>query len=540
MNIRTGIRKLTLFFVALFLALSAGLVYWQVMVADQVAANIHNGRPCLESNAPQRGRILDRNGVVLAESTIQGSCGKVRHYTDPSLAGLIGYYAGINYPATGLEAQFDDILSGRAGLTAMNNIVNRTLHRPPVGDDIYLTIDERIQQSVVKHFDDPIPIVPGETFRTDRGSVIVSDPHTGELLAMLSRPSYDPNKLVQGLMKGDEAYYNSLVHDRNQPLLERPIQQLYSPGSTFKTVTLLAGLDSGKTTLNEAFDQEHARGPVTVGSADETERFGPNGNNIDGYTIHFPVTTEYGFVHSDNIIYAQIGANTGTSTWLDYTKRFYIGQQVTIDGLPVVTSKVQDDDQPLKVNRLAENAFGQGADNISPFQMSLVDNIVANDGQLMQPALISKVVDPSSNATVQSFSQKPLGSQQVSQQTAISVRKAMYGVVRCGSGSIISQLFTSQWNIIGKTGTAEVGGGLPAHSWMITQAPYSVDTQGVLPALTIVAMKENGGEGGSVVGPMISSIYNDIFSNGYVKPQTPPPNDRAYCCNSGMLQIGCA
>ncbi|TMC18784.1 MAG: penicillin-binding protein 2 [Chloroflexi bacterium] len=545
MNIRTGIRKLTLLFVGLFIALSAGLVYWQVVVGDQVAANIHNGRPCLYSNAPQRGRIRDRNGVVLAESITKASCGNIRHYTDPSLAGLIGYYAGINYPATGLESQFDDILSGRAGLTAMSNVVNRTLHRPPVGDDIYLTIDERIQQSVAKHFDDPINIIPGETFRTDRGSVVVSDPHTGEILAMLSRPSYDPNKLVQTLMKGELSYYNSLAQNPHQPLVERPIQALYSPGSTFKTVTLLAGLDSGKTTLNEQFDRDHARGPVTLGTGDETEMFGPNGNNIDGYTMRFPITTEYGFVHSDNIIFAQIGARTGVDTWLDYTNRFFVGQQVKIDGLPVVVSKVQDTNkqgevQRLKVNRLAENAFGQGADSISAFQMSLIDNVVANDGQLMQPALISKVVDPASKSTIQSFSSKTLGSQQVSQQTAISARKAMYGVVRCGSGSIVSQLFGSQWSIIGKTGTAEVGGGLPAHSWMITQAPYSVESSGQLPAVTIVAMKENGGEGGATVGPMIAAIYNDIFSNNYVKPQIPPANDtRTYCCSTGMLQIGC-
>jgi len=539
MNIRTGIHKLMLFFVALFLALSVGLVYWQVVVADQVAANIHNNRPYLCANSPQRGRILDRNGVVLAESITQDTCSYVRHYTDPSLAGLIGYYVGLRYPPTGIESQFDDILSGRAGLTAMSNIVNKTLHRPPVGDDIYLTIDARIQRSVAKHFDDPIDIVPGKTFVTDRGSVVVSNPHTGEILAMLSRPTYDPNKVVQTLMKGDESYYNSLVQDPKQPLLERPIQQLYSPGSTYKTVTLMAGLDSGKATLNDPYDREKALGPIFYTG----EKFGPIGNNIDGYTFRFPVTTEYAFVHSDNIIFAQIGVKTGAETWLDYNKRFFVGEQVKIDGLlPVVVSKVQNTKKPLEqnANALAANAFGQGTNSISPFQMSLINNIVANDGQLMQPAIISKIVDPTNKSTIQSFSSKTLGSQQISSQTATSVRRAMYGVVRCGSGSIISEKYGQQWNIIGKTGTAEIDGIQPAHSWMITQAPYSVESQGVPPAVTIVAMKENGGEGGAVVGPMIADVYNDIFSNGYVKASRPPQTDtREYCCNSGMLQVGC-
>lgn len=127
----------------------------------------------------------------------------------------------------------------------------------------------------------------------------------------------------------------------------------------------------------------------------------------------------------------------------------------------------------------------------------------------------------------------------MSSQTAAQVRQAMFGVVRCGSGSIVSQLFTSSAGIIGKTGTAELGNNLPAHSWMITQAPYSVSNPTQLPALTIVAMKENGGEGGATVGPMIASIYNDIFANNYVKTTLPPPPDANYCCQTGLLQRGC-
>lgn len=124
-------------------------------------------------------------------------------------------------------------------------------------------------------------------------------------------------------------------------------------------------------------------------------------------------------------------------------------------------------------------------------------------------------------------------------QTAIQVRQAMFGVVRCGSGSIVSQLFTSSAGIIGKTGTAELGGGKAAHSWMITQAPYAVSNPTQLPALTIIAMKENGGEGGAVVGPMIAAMYNDIFSNNYVKAQLPSTPDANYCCQTGLLQRGC-
>src|SRR2546426_2005148 len=112
MNITSNIRKLTRLFIVLFLALSGGLVYWQVVVAQQVASNVHNGRQCLQDAAPVRGRIFDRNGLLLAESVPVGGqlhgldgkpipgappaksgfCGYLRHYNDPSLAGVIGYY----------------------------------------------------------------------------------------------------------------------------------------------------------------------------------------------------------------------------------------------------------------------------------------------------------------------------------------------------------------------------------------------------------------------------------------------------------------
>ena len=314
MDINASIRKLTLIFITLFIGLSAGLVYWQVVVAQQVTSNPHNSRPYLNSNAPVRGKIFDRNGVLLADSQRAANGGFVRHYYDPSLAGLIGYYVP-NYPATGIEATYDDYLSGRKGLTALDNTINRTLHRPPVGDNIYLTIDERIQKIVNQDFDTPITIDNVNTFQSDRGSVIVTDPHTGEVLAMLSRPYFDPNKMVSTLSTGDLSYYNGLAKDRTADALrERPIQSVYIPGSTYKTMTLVAGLDSGATTLDTPFTKEQALGPVNYNG----HNIGPTGNNIDGYTFRFPVTTEYGFSHSDNIIYAQIGVKTGAQTWLDY------------------------------------------------------------------------------------------------------------------------------------------------------------------------------------------------------------------------------
>ena len=586
MNISTSIRRLTYLFIILFVALSAGLVYWQAVAAQQVTLNTYStfSRRCSSDNAPIRGRIFDRNGVLLAYSKPSPNptlCGYQRVYTKDaqSLEGIIGYYISPLFGSTGIENQFNRYLNGQLGSTGLNNTIKKILHLPPVGDDIYLTIDVRIQKIVDQSFDISAPIDNNTVFQTDRGSVIVSDPHTGEILAMLSRPGYDANCVVSCSLaqlrndfaaKGYDAttidpncekqftcnliYFNQLERDPKQPLLERPIDSCYVPGSTYKTMTLLAGLDSGSSHLDDKFynfngfnppQYPQAVGPVSIGDGFDKEKFGPVGNNIEGYTFTFPVDLRYGYAHSDNIIFAQVGAKAGVNTWLNYNRQLYVEKQIPFD-LPVHVSTVTPQKQLCPLNapaetttnlkQIAENAFGQGVDFITPMQMSLIDNVIANNGHLMRPTLISKIEDP--NQTVlQSFNPQELG-RPISDTTAIQVRDAMYGVVQCGSGSLsLVKLTGSPWSVIGKTGTAQVDntGKTPAQSWFITQAPY-VFQSGQMPRITIVAMKEHGGEGAYANGPMLRAIYDTIFTQ-VIKdvPQSQAP-DQNFCGNTGLLQ----
>lgn len=586
MNISTSIRKLTNLFIILFVVLSGGLVYWQVVVAQQVTTNKYSTftRHCLSDSAPMRGRIFDRNGVLLAYSKPSSNpalCGYQRFYTEPSLAGLIGYYISPLYGSAGIEQEYDGYLSGRNGLTGLNNTINQTLHVPPTGDDLYLTIDVRIQQIVAKYVQNDPALYPPDNingFKTDRSSVIVTDPHTGEILAMVSTPGYNPNRIAAG----DLNYFHQVQTDAEQPLLERPLQAHYVPGSTYKTLTLMAALDSGAWQLNSQFDKDHALGPVTIGPANDStsascingpaidcnqgggsavpygqqscivippancgdgqETIGLNdvGNNICPppplfcYTHHYPVDVQYGFVHSDNIIYAQIGAQLGAQTWLKYNQAFYVGQPPPFD-LPVAASSVLPPGaKTLTAAQLGEDSFGQGKDFVTPFQMSLYDDAVANHGDLMRPWLAMKIVDPN-GAIVQSFSSQDLGAK-ISADAATQVRQAMYGVVECGSGSLEAKLIDSPWAIMAKTGTGEIGNGKPAEGWLLTQAPYN-ETQE--PALTIVLMRENGGEGAYLNGPIAADIYNAIFTNHSILTQdsitvpTPRPSDpNTYCYQS--------
>ena len=531
-----------------------------------------------------RGRILDRNGIVLAKSIPSKNptlCGYQRVYTPAaqSLEGVIGYYISPLFGSTGIEKQFDAYLNGQLGSTGLNNTIKKILHNPPVGDDIYLTIDSRIQKIINQSFDITVPVDGVVVFQPKGGSIIVSDPRTGEILAMLSRPGYDANCVVSCTLtqlkadfaaKGYDAtaidpnceqhfscnliYFNQLERDPSQPLLERPIDSCYIPGSTYKTMTLLAGLDSGTSHLDDKYynfngfnppQYPQALGPVRIGDGFDKETFGPVGNNIGGYTYTYPVNLLYGYTHSDNIIFAQTGAKAGVNTWLTYNRKLYVEKQIPFD-LPVHVSTVTPQKQlcplnapaqtPTSLKQVAENSFGQGVDFITPMQMALMNNTVANNGHLMRPTLISKIVDP--NQTVlQSFNPQELGTP-ISDTTAQQVRDAMYGVVRCGSGSLSQvQLTGSQWSIIGKTGTAQVDntGKTPAQSWFITQAPY-VFQSNQIPRITIVAMKEHAGEGAFANGPMLRSIYDRIFTEVMKDvPQSQPPGQN-FCLNTGLYQ----
>jgi penicillin-binding protein A len=604
-NISSSIRRLTYLFIILFVGLSAGLVYWQVVAAQQVASNTFStfSRQCSNDNAPIRGHIFDRNGVLLAYSKPSNNptlCGYQRVYTKDaqSLEGVIGYYISPLFGSTGIEKQFDAYLNGQVGSTGLNNTIKKILHVPPVGDDIYLTIDARIQKIVNQSFDITSPVDNITVFQPKGGSVIVSDPHTGEILAMLSRPGYDANCIVSCtptqlrddfVSKGYAAnigciapctldqfktalqnsgynpnfeqciscnliYFNQLERDPQQPLLERPIDSCYVPGSTYKTMTLMAGLDSGSSHLDDKYynfngfnppQYPQALGPVLIGDGFNKEKFGPVGNNIGGYTYTYPVNLLYGYTHSDNIIFAQAGAKAGVNTWLNYNRALYVEKQIPFD-LPVRVSTVTPQrnlcpitapaETTTSLKQVAENSFGQGVDFITPMQMALINNAVANNGHLMRPTLISKIVDP--NQTIlQSFNPQELGTP-ISDTTAEHVRDAMYGVIQCGSGSLsLVQLTGSPWSVIGKTGTAQTDntGKTPAQSWFITQAPY-VYQSNQLPRITIVAMKEHGGEGAFVNGPMLRAIYDSIFTQVIKDVPQPPPPDPNFCFKTGLLQ----
>jgi peptidoglycan glycosyltransferase len=504
------IRRLLTTFLVIFLLLSGVAAY--IQITNQVffggpvlAQGQYDPRTCPPYDAPVRGTIYDRNGVRLAwtEQDPNVKCGYRRKY-DPrvatsGLAPLLGYYSS-RVGTAGVEASFNDQLAGIIHGQTAQDVVDKLLHRPRHGQDVYLTIDLNLQIAASKYYDNSylsgrVCQAPGSH---PPGAMVVENPNTGEILAMVSKPSYDPNQI------DDENYWHQLQTDPRHPLLNRAAQGLYVPGSSFKTLTLLAALDAGKATLSDQFTKEEAVNYVANGRPISWDDY------LQGEWsfLNFPITLEQGYAYSDNVIFAREAANVGADTWLDYVSRFGIlvpGKDVKSIAFDAPSTQSQafsrkpsDFDGAL----LAESGFGQGELQISPLTNAVITSAIAANGQIHSPhvLLTAATFGTKPQDAISSASPSTDGTQIVSADAAARVRQAMWAVSDYGtahtapnpdSGIRIDQSPVKEG---GKTGTAQLESGSP-HAWWTSLAPDDQAPGGGPAKMAVVVMKEHSGEG---------------------------------------------
>jgi peptidoglycan glycosyltransferase len=518
--IEVQIRHMMNVFIVLFVVVTAVLVFWQVGQAQSLSNSPY--KICIANEQPVRGTIYDRNGVKLAYSVKNPNypCGWQRIYTDPTLSPVLGYFS-YQYGATGIEEYYNDVLTGQNpspndAAAQETQFINGLVHEPVYGSDIYLSIDEKIQQEVEKAFNDdagcgvPSPI----------GAIIVQDPQTGQILAMVSNPYFDPNKISDptpapdnpNLTVGQE-YWQQINSDPTLPLLNRALQGRYAPGSTFKVVTLIAGLDSGQFTLDSSFtsDEVHnfsVNGFVVHNDPGDPDNFGPT----------YPMDLTHAFAYSVNVVFARVGVQIGAQVEQDYASRFYLSTPDNIQQMPIDISNVPPSylyvRTPLTDGpNLAATAYGQGEQFLNPMTLALVGDAVANNGVLVDPHFLLKIVPHGESATSVPVA-GPAGSHQVfSAQTAQQVQTAMradvdYGTIgSTGNGPGIRDIMNLPENIRAKTGTAQTQ---QAHSLTsiisIGSNPFNAGPS----TLTITALKEQG-LSGACLAPMLGDVYPFAF-----------------------------
>ncbi|MGE5596351.1 MAG: peptidoglycan D,D-transpeptidase FtsI family protein [Hyphomicrobiales bacterium] len=432
------------------------LTYWQVFRTD-LAGEDSNPRVLREFQDPNRGRILDRDGNVLAESLPDGT----RRYTDASVAHAVGYIDP-RYGSQGAELAFNGQLSGQQAASwegAFNAEFRRDANR---GLDVRLTLDPELQAAAA------------EALGSRTGAVIALDPKTGQVLAMVSVPTYDPGSL------GDSG--EALLNDPASPLLNRATQGLYPPGSTFKTVTASSALEHGVITPDTT---------VTCPGEIVIDGFPISCNNVAQGTGTYPFRNAFAF--SVNAIFAQVGVDLGWENLLDTAQRFGFGSELPFT-LATARTQVFNPGSDLTKTALASTAFGQGELLATPLQMAVVASTVANGGVLAQPHLGLAAYD--GDKRVEDLEDH--GTRRIlDPEVANEVRDMMVAVVDNGQalGAQIPGV-----KVAGKTGTAESGVQGQSHAWFIAFAPAED------PVIALAVVVENGGRGGEVASPIAGEI----------------------------------
>ena len=438
-----------------FLVVAFGLAYWQLVRAPELWAREDNPRHLEMERRIQRGRILDRDGADLA-CTEMGPQGARRVYPYPPLAHATGFWS-LRYGTASIEAAFNDDLRGPTTLR------HRLLHRPQVGHDVVLTIDLDLQR------------VADDALGDQRGAVVLLDPRDGAILALASYPTFDPNTLDQE--------WEELRADQSEPLINRATQGRYPPASTWKTVTLAAALQEGLVFPGDVFDDGDAELIV--------EGFPIHCDNNPRGVNSFDLAHAYGY--SCNLTFARLGLELGTKRYKEYAARFGLGQPLPLE-IPTAVSQLANDPFMDRV-LLASTAFGQGELAVTPLEMALVAAGVANEGAIPQPHLLMRVQDEEGNVLreaetgIWQIAVTPRVARQVGEMMILSVEEGW------ARGARIPGV-----RVAGKTGTAEVGGGVEPHAWFIGFAPADE------PQYAIAVLVENGGEGSLVAVPIARQV----------------------------------
>lgn len=452
-RINSKIKHISAFMMALFMLLIGNLIYFQTVKAPKLKADAENRRNAVQREKVIRGTIYDRNGVALSESVlIDGSY--VRKYNAGVYLGNVLGYVSTNYSVTGIERSMDDELSKDYTLS---EVIGKTISerlfatsKPAEkkrGNDVTTTIDFELQKFAFEAMKDP------ETGKYHKGSVVVMDPRTGEILAMVSLPSFDPNKLteVMNRVQGDQVYASSA------PLINRATDSTYPPGSTFKTVTLTAGITNIPGIENKYYNDT---GVINF----------KDGNKIINFQgeVFGKIDMKEAFASSLNTTFATLGMQMSSGDFRKVAEQFGFNQEIQSKGLSLVKS-IFPSHSAAEEGLRALSGIGQGEVTSTPIQMAMVASTIANKGVTETPKIIRDVVTADNRSTY-SLERKALPNP-ISAQTARTVGEFMrYNVeTSTGSYSVLKDVDGA-----GKTGTAQFtkNGEDRAHAWFIGFAPY--------------------------------------------------------------------
>ena len=480
-GIGAALGRVSLALAVAFGGLALGAGYWQVIESSNLSSSGDDAAVIAASRNVRRGEIFDRDGVRLAWNKKDENGEPYRAYASDSLSHVIGY-ASRQYGTAGLENAWNAQLSGVVSADPLRELTRKFRADPSDPETLKTTLVLELQDAAV------------QALGRNRGAIVLLDPRTGEVLALVSNPTFDASAIANPATAA--ATFDRLRADDRQPLLPRATQGRYVPGSVFKIVTAVAALGSGAVSP----DTTYADQPTS-------ER---KGWLIDGFRVrdgHHSVTGDRALDFAQaveascNIWFAETGVRTGGDVLASWASRMGFGSPLPFD-LPTAVSQVTngDGDQPGGFSdrvELANAAYGQGQTLVTPLQMALVAATIANDGVLMRPHLVLEAKSKAGTTTNNPEVQEQVVPPGIASEIGAAMQLAVNGDIGrvFTAGAAVRNL-----NVAGKSGTAELDPGTRPHSWFIGFAPYDN------PQVAIAVLVENSGGGSVKASPIAGDM----------------------------------
>lgn len=456
-------------FTALFAVLIGNITYIQVIKASEYQDMPSNNHTINKARYIKRGSIITADGLTLAESIQQADGTYARSYPNGNLAAhVVGYYSQ-QYGTMGIESTQNDTLTGSKDYSSWQNALNSLAGISEPGNSVQLTIDSRIQRAAEQ-------ALAGRV-----GAIVALDPRSGAVLAWASAPTFD-NTNIQAAIEAANASGGA-----DTSMYDRATLALYTPGSTFKVLTLASALENGLATLDTTYDSP---GRMEIGGADVVS-IGERG--------HGKISLAKAFALSSNTVFGQVADGLGAEKLVATARAFGYGQQLGLDF--TTAASVMPNPEEMTEWELAWAGAGQPVGQghtpgpqATVMQNALMAATIANNGIAMNPYVVSQILAPD-GTVLKTTRGRSLG-QAVSSGTAEQVKQAMLDVVQNGTGSAAA---IAGVKVAGKTGTAETNNA-NANSTFVGFAPYDTPTVAIA---VVIEQNAKGEESAAAVGGQV-------------------------------------
>lgn len=462
-NMKRSMRRVFWLLALCFFLLLGYLCKLTFVDREEISGNAYNSRLRYVDETIKRGDILDREGEVLATSTLQNDGAYSREYPRARMAAHITGYSSVGKTSVEAAENFELMNLHNELFQRISGIIRGTELQ---GNSVALTVDTDIQSTA------------GNLLGSAKGAIVVMEPSTGRILALQAYPDFNPNSV--------EAQWDSLKDHADSPLLNRATQGLYPPGSTFKTVMALAGMEH----LSNWQD-------FTIECTGERE-FEDKVIHCYNNRAHGTVDMKGALAASCNCYFAALAEKIGPGDLAKTMRQVGMG---TASHFELETSPNSIYlEKGATESELVETAIGQGRTGVTPLYMAMLASAIANDGMMMQPYIVDHVVYPDGTEAKHTVPEKLMDI--CSAEEAAILRDMMTEVVTSGTGSAAA---VNGVTVAGKTGTAENATGYD-HSWFIGFAP----AENPKVAVAVLIENSNYGSATPIAGKMIRAALTEL------------------------------